>query len=83
MENRHAKNRQSPKNENEFIQAYLQQNPSAKKLDDGFDIAAVTAKDGTRGHGLMAEEHNRSRDNDYHIVKDFIPDNKLKNIMKS
>ena len=83
MENRLAKNRTSPKNETELIQAYLQQNPSAKKADDGFDVAAVTAKNGTRGHGLMAEELNRSRDNDYHRVKDFIPDNELKNAIKS
>ena len=76
MENRIAKNRKSPKNEGELIQAYLQKNPSAKKAD-GLDVAAVTAKDGTRGHALMAEEHNRSRDRDFHRVKDFIPDSEL------
>jgi len=76
MENRIAKNRKSPKNENELIQAYLQKNPSAKK-SDGLDVAAVTAKDGTKGHGLMSEKHNRSRDKDYHRVKDFIPDKEL------
>jgi hypothetical protein len=77
MENRHAKNRKSPKNEVKLIQAYIQKNPSAKKAD-GLDVAAVTAKDGKRGHGLMLEKHNRSRDTNYHRVKDFIPDSKLK-----
>jgi len=76
MENRIAKNRKSPKNEAELIQAYIQKNPSAKKAD-GLDVAAVTAKDGTRGHGLMPEKHNRSRDADFHRVKDFIPDSAL------
>ena len=76
MENKLAKNRKSPKNESELIQAYIQKNPSAKKAD-GLDVAAVTAKDGTRGHALMQEKHNRSRDTDYHRVKDFIPDSTL------
>ena len=77
MENRLAKNRKSPKNETELINAYLRQNPSAKKAD-GLDVAAVTAKDGTKGHGLLAEKHNRSHDKDFHRVQDFIPDSKLK-----
>ena len=82
MENRHAKNRPSPSNENDFIQAYMKKNPSAKKID-GLDIAAVTTKDGTKGHGLMSPEHNRSRDRDYHRVQDFIPDSELKKIINS
>jgi hypothetical protein len=77
MENRLAKNRQSPKNESDLIHAYKQQNPSAKRVD-GMDIAAVITKDSTRGHGLMTEEHNRSHDRDYHRVKDFISDSMLK-----
>ena len=77
MENKIAKNRPSPKNEDKLINAYLKQNPSAKK-SDGMDIAAVTTKDGVKGHGLMPEEYNRSRDSDYHRVKAFIPDSKLK-----
>lgn len=77
MENRIAKNRKSPKNEDMYIKEYLRQNPSAKKVD-GLDIAAVIAKDGTRGHGLLSEELNRSHDRKNHIVKDFIPDSKLK-----
>ena len=77
MENKLAKNRTSPKNEAEFIDAYLQKNPAAKKAD-GLDVAAVTTKDGTKGHGLMPAAYNRSRDKDYHRVKDFIPDSELK-----
>ena len=77
MENRLAHNRKSPVNEDMFRNAYLKQNPSAKKAD-GLDIAAVITKDGTRGHGLLSEEFNRSHDQKNHIVKDFIPDDKLK-----
>jgi len=77
MENKHAKNRKSPSNEAVFINAYKKMNPSAKRAD-GMDIAAVTSRDGTRGHGLMQEKFNRSRDTDYHRVKDFIPDAELK-----
>ena len=77
MENRIARNRKSPANEAEYIQQYLKLNPNAKK-NDGLDIAAVIAKDGTRGHGLLNEEINRSHDKNNHIVKDFIPDSELK-----
>ena len=77
MENKIGKNRMSPKNENDYIAAYIKENPSAKK-QDGMDIAAVITKDGTRGHGLLPEDINRSHDKDYHRIKDFIPDNKLK-----
>ena len=77
MENRLARNRKSPVNEEAYIQAYLRENPSAKRTD-GMDVAAVITKDGTRGHGLLSEEFNRSHDRNNHIVKDFIPDNELK-----
>ena len=77
MENKIAKNRTSPKNENDYIKAYLKENPAAKK-HDGMDISAVITKDGTRGHGLLSEESNRSHDKDYHRVKNFIPDSELK-----
>ena len=77
MENRIARNRKSPVDEEAYINAYLKANPSAKRAD-GMDIAAVIAKDGTRGHGLLSEEFNRSHDRNNHIVKDFIPDDKLK-----
>lgn len=77
MKNRICRNRKSPANEDMYRQEYIKQNPSAKKAD-GLDIAAVIAKDGTRGHGLLPEEFNRSHDKNNHIVKDFIPDSKLK-----
>ncbi len=77
MTNKLARNRKSPVNEDEYIKQYLKLNPNAKK-NDGLDIAAVIAKDGTRGHGLLPEEINRSHDKKTHIVKDFIPDSKLK-----
>ena len=77
MENRLGRNRKSPSNEDMYTQSYLRQNPSAKKAD-GLDIAAVVTKDGTRGHGLLSEEFNRSHDKSNHIIKDFIPDSELK-----
>lgn len=77
MENKIGKNRTSPKNENDYIAAYLKANPAAKK-QDGMDISAVITKDGIRGHGLLAEEINRSHDKDYHRVRNFIPDSELK-----
>lgn len=77
MANKIAKNRTSPKNENDYIAAYLKENPAAKK-QDGMDISAVITKDGIRGHGLLSEEINRSHDKDYHRVKHFIPDSELK-----
>ena len=77
MENRLAKNRPSPSNEEMIIARYRELNPKAKKAD-GLDIAAVTAKDGTRGHGMLSEKYNRSHDKNYHRVIDFIPDSKLK-----
>ena len=77
MENRLARNRKSPSNEDLYIKAYLEENPSAGKKD-GLDIAAVITKDGVRGHCLLPEEFNRSHDRDNHRVKDFIPDSELK-----
>jgi hypothetical protein len=81
MQNRIAKNRKSPNNEQAFIDAYKKQNPSALKRDN-MDISAVTTRDGVKGHALMKEEHNRSRDNQYHRTEDFIPDSELKKKMK-
>lgn len=77
MENRMGKNRKSPANEDAYIEAYLKKNPSAKRVD-GMDVAAVVTTDGTKGHGLLPEEFNRSRDNENHRIKDFIPDSELK-----
>ena len=77
MQNVIGKNRTSPNNEDDYISAYMKQNPAAKK-QDGMDISAVIANDGTRGHGLLPEDINRSHDKDYHRVTNFIPDSELK-----
>jgi len=82
MENKLGKNRKSPKNEEDFINAYTQLNPSAKKADE-LDVAAVTTKGGVKGHGLMAEKYNRSHDDNFHRVQDFISDSELRKQMKS
>ena len=66
-----GKNRQSPKNEKDYINAYLKANPKANR-QDGMDIAAVIAKDGTRGHGLLPEDINRGHDKDYHRIKSLL-----------
>lgn len=77
MENRIGHNRKSPVNEDAYRNAYLKKNLSAQKAD-GLDIAAVILKDGTKGHGLLREELNRSHDRKNHVIKDFISDDKLK-----
>jgi len=83
MENRHVKNRKSPQNEADYQAAYKQLNPSADKKGDGKDIAAVTTKDGERGHALVQESHNRSHDKNFHRGEDFISDTDLKKQMNS
>ena len=77
MENKIKKNRTSPKNEDDYIAAYLKENPAAKK-EDGMDVAAVVTKDGVKGHGLLPEDINRGHDKEYHRIKNFIPDSELK-----
>ena len=83
MENRIAKNRRSPSNEAELIREYKNLNKSARKLGDNMDIAAVTTKNGEKGHGLLSEKFNRGRDKDLHRVRDFISDKELKKAMNS
>lgn len=80
MANRIAKNRPSPKNEDAYIQAYLKVNPTAKKHDN-LDVAAVITKSGEKGHALVKEGINRSHDEKYHRVEDFILDKELKKNM--
>lgn len=80
-ENKIVINRRSPKNEPEFIDAYKKANPSANR-PDGYDIAAVRAKDGTPGHAKLPPEKNRSKDKNPHRGKDFIPDSELRKIMR-
>ena len=77
MQNRIARNRTSPANEDILRQNYLKLNPKAGKCDN-MDISCVITKDGEKGHGLLSENINRSHDKEYHRVKDFIPDSKLK-----
>ena len=82
MENKHARNRKSPKNEQDFVNIYKQLNTKADKKNDGMDIAAVITKAGIPGHGLMKQDLNRGHDKDFHVVKSFIPDSELKKAMK-
>ena len=82
MRNTHGKNRKSLKNEREMNNAYIDMNNDAKKKD-GLDISAVIARDGTLGRGLMNPKFNRSRDDNFHIVKDFISDADIKKHIKT
>ena len=77
MNNRIARNRKTPANEDMYIREYLKRNPSAKKAD-GLDVSAVITKDGIKGHGLLSEKFNRSHDKNNHVVKNFIPDSELR-----
>lgn len=75
--NKIVTNRKSPKNEQDYIQSYIKQNPSAKKKDNS-DISAVRDKTGIPGHALLNQKHNRSKDKNPHRGQDFIPDSQLK-----
>ena len=77
MDNTIAKNRKSPNNEENYIAAYKKINSKAN-TQDNYDIAAVITKDGTRWHGLLPEDINRGHDENYHRVKNFIPDSELR-----
>lgn len=70
-------NRPSPKDEDEWKNAYKKQNPDSKK-PDGYDISCVENEYGTKGHALLKPSDNRSRDDEPHKGKEFIPDSKLK-----
>ena len=61
MRNVIGRNRKSPSNEDFYIQEYLKRNPKAEKKD-GYDISVVVSKNGTKGHGLLSEDINRSHD---------------------
>lgn len=80
-ENRVVTNRRSPSNEAALNNAYRQLVPQSTRKD-GYDIAAVTAKDGTKGHAMVLESANRSRDKENHIGKNFVPDSELKKRIK-
>lgn len=79
--NRVVTNRRSPSNEAALNNIYRQLVPQANRKD-GYDISAVVAKDGTKGHALVLESANRSKDRDKHIGKNFVPDSELKKRMK-
>lgn len=70
-------NRKSPKNEDEYIDAYNKINHRSKK-DDNLDVSAVITKNGDRGHALLNQSKNRSKDDEAHIGKNFIPDDILR-----
>lgn len=71
-----AKNRPSPWNEADYIEAYKKVVPSATQ-DDNYDIAAVITSGGVNGHALMYYSYNRSHDNQYHICYHFVSDSEL------
>ena len=79
--NRIVVNRKSPKNEQDYINAYKQMNPDARKSDK-MDICAVRTPSGENGHALMNQSINRGRDRNRHIGKDFISDKDLRDEMK-
>lgn len=79
--NKIVRNRKSPSNEADLINAYKELNPRACKKDN-LDIAAVRAKDGTPGHALLNESFNRSKDKGNHIGQNFISDKELKKQIK-
>jgi hypothetical protein len=81
FENRIVKNRPSPKNEDDYIDAYLDANKKANRKD-GLDVSAVRAKDGTLGHALLKQDDNRSKDHEYHRGEGFIEDKELRKKMK-
>ena len=80
FENRIVTNRRSPKNEDSYISAYKKVNPDSIKQDN-YDISAVTTVNGERGHALLKQSINRSKDNDNHIGYEFISDDVLKKQM--
>lgn len=43
-----------------YIEAYKGLNPKANKQDN-YDIAAVTARDGTKGQGLLSEVYCKNK----------------------
>ena len=80
--NKIVKNVSSPTNEKDYINAYKSLVPSSNKKDR-YDIAAVKAKDGTRGHVLLDQSINRSKDDQYHHGKQFVSNDELRKHMKS
>lgn len=80
--NKIVTNRKSPNNEPEMIAAYKRLNPKANKPDNK-DVAAVVDTKGNKGHALVDQSKNRSKDTKPHIGKTFIPDEELKKEIKT
>ena len=79
--NKNVKNVKSPKNEQQYINAYKDLNPRAKRKDN-LDVAAVVSASGERGHALVNQKPNRSHDTDYHRGQNFISNEELRKHMK-
>ena len=75
-----AKNRPSPYNEDDYIEAYKKAVPESKN-EDYYDIAAVVTDSGYIGHALMYFSDNRSHDNLFHQCKYFVSDDELRYYM--
>lgn len=75
-----AKNRPSPLNEDDYIEAYKKVAPSAEK-EDNYDIAAVVTITGLLGHAMMYYSYNRSKDGCYHTCYNFVSDDELRRYM--
>lgn len=75
-----AKNRPSPYNEEDYIEAYKKAVPSATN-DDNYDIAAVITYGNVVGHALMDYSSNRSPDNRFHLCYHFVSDDELRYFM--
>ncbi len=73
----YAANRQSPLNEDKYIEAYKKVYPRAEQEDD-YDISAVITNTNVYGHALMHYSYNRSHDNQYHICFYFVSDDELR-----
>ncbi len=82
LQNKIVVNRKSPANEDSYIKGYKELNPKAYKKDD-LDIAAVKTKNGIKGHALMKQNINRSKDKNPHIGQDFIPDEVIRKQFKN
>ena len=74
-------NVKSPNNEQDYITAYKEMNPQAKRHDNK-DIAAVKTLRGEYGHVLLSPSANRSRDHEHHRGESFISNNDLRKQMK-
>ena len=80
--NRFVTNRRSPKNEDMLVRAYKEMNPKANRKDK-LDIAAVKTTTGEKGHALLNQSVNRSKDDRVHRGIDYISDKELNKALKN